>query len=486
MNLAFMIPAGPHDFMPTGSIRFDINGNPGPSNDPQACKAEETKVEAFKENPGYRHHGFGKYPYSSDVKAQYKKELFDTNFLKNLIEKCSQVLSNEKTIPHITVDLNFVTRFVIVGDVHGQFYDVLKIFSMHGNPSLENQYLFNGDFVDRGPDSLEIVILLMMWKIVFPDAFFLNRGNHEIKNTNGQQGFLKECREKLGDVEGTQIWEHINDKVFKFLPLGHVLKTKISGHDSNLLVVHGGIPEGMSGEKQSSDRWILQKEEIVKANSGETLDRKVTDFGRLNACDYKPGDEVAHEFLWNDPIDPAKEKNDGNGGFRTGRGGAATGTKMFGRGALDQFLKNTQVDCIFRSHEPERTRGSGFMEHFGGLLYTVFSAPQFNARGGHPKLLNFNDPDPGAVFVFGREHASLTSGFEPCDRQNHKKFRVYADLGGKLSMPKEEDIKPEDPKILFGTFHQFYEEPARIRKDANGLIESKPIVTQPPVAAVAQ
>ena len=77
----------------------------------------------------------------------------------------------------------------VCGDVHGQFYDLLNIFEMNGEPSPENPYLFNGDFVDRGSFSVEVILTLFAYKLACPEAMHLTRGNHESKNMNKIYGF---------------------------------------------------------------------------------------------------------------------------------------------------------------------------------------------------------------------------------------------------------------------------------------------------------
>jgi len=121
--------------------------------------------------------------------------------------------------PHITV----------CGDTHGQFYDVCNIFEMNGYPSANNPYLFNGDFVDRGSFSVEVVLTYLLFKIHDPSCIFLTRGNHETKNMNRIYGFEGEVRAKYDD----KIFELFLE-VFGHLPLAGVI-------DGKVFVTHGGL-----------------------------------------------------------------------------------------------------------------------------------------------------------------------------------------------------------------------------------------------------
>merc|ERR1719478_513491 len=134
------------------------------------------------------------------------------------------ILASEASIVDVPVPKG--THLTVCGDVHGQYYDLLNIFKLNGMPSEENPYLFNGDFVDRGSFSVETILTLLAFKVRFPKAFHLNRGNHESVDMNKMYGFEGEVKEKCGE----SVMPLFTD-LFQWLPLGHVIGGKV-------LVVH--------------------------------------------------------------------------------------------------------------------------------------------------------------------------------------------------------------------------------------------------------
>ncbi|KAL0720307.1 hypothetical protein Bca4012_034906 [Brassica carinata] len=233
-------------------------------------------------------------------------------------------------------------HFTVCGDVHGQFYDLLNIFELNGLPSEENPYLFNGDFVDRGSFSVEIILTLFAFKCMSPSSIYLARGNHESKSMNKIYGFEGEVRSKLSEK-----FVELFAEVFCYLPLAHVINEKI-------FVVHGGL-FSVDGVKLSDIRAI---------------DR---------FCE-PPEEGLMCELLWSDP-QPLP-----------GRGPSKRGVGLsFGGDVTKKFLEDNNLDLVVRSHE---VKDEGYEVDHDGKLITVFSAPNYcDQMGNKGAFIRFEAPD---------------------------------------------------------------------------------------------
>lgn len=212
----------------------------------------------------------------------------------------------------------------ICGDVHGQYYDLLRLFEYGGFPP-ESNYVFLGDYVDRGKQSLETICLLLAYKIKYPENFFILRGNHECASINRIYGFYDECKRRFG----IKLWKTFTD-CFNCLPCAAVI-------DEKIFCMHGGL----SPELTSLD----QIKRIVRPTD-------VPDTGLL--CD----------LLWSDP------DKDIDGWGENDRGVSFT----FGEDIVAQFLHKHDLDLICRAHQVVE---DGYEFFARRQLVTLFSAPNY-------------------------------------------------------------------------------------------------------------
>ncbi|XP_020780941.1 serine/threonine-protein phosphatase with EF-hands 2 [Boleophthalmus pectinirostris] len=160
------------------------------------------------------------------------KQLLHARYVLQLLGETWRLL---RILPNIThVSTTHAKEITICGDLHGHLEDLLLIFYKNGLPSSERPYVFNGDFVDRGKNSLEIVLILFGFLLVYPNDVHLNRGNHEDHMVNLRYGFTKEVLGKYR-VHGKKILKLMH-KIFSWLPLATVV-------DHKVLIVHGGISD---------------------------------------------------------------------------------------------------------------------------------------------------------------------------------------------------------------------------------------------------
>ncbi|XP_039635726.1 serine/threonine-protein phosphatase with EF-hands 2-like isoform X2 [Perca fluviatilis] len=166
------------------------------------------------------------------VEAFKHKQQLHAQYVLQLLGETWRLLRIFPNISQISAYHN--KQITICGDLHGQLEDLLLIFYKNGLPSSEKPYVFNGDFVDRGKNSLEILLILFGFLLVYPNDVHLNRGNHEDHIVNLRYGFTKEVLGKYR-VHGKKILKLLQ-KIFSWLPLATVI-------DNKVLIVHGGISD---------------------------------------------------------------------------------------------------------------------------------------------------------------------------------------------------------------------------------------------------
>ncbi|XP_033119283.1 serine/threonine-protein phosphatase PP1-like [Anneissia japonica] len=212
----------------------------------------------------------------------------------------------------------------IVGDIHGQFDDLLRHFDKLGYPP-EANFIFLGDYVDRGKKSLETICLLLCYKIKYPNNFFLLRGNHECASINRIYGFYDECKRRYN----IKLWKTFTD-CFNCLPIAGVI-------EGTIFCMHGGLSP-----------------DLKTINQLQNIDRplEVPDHGMV--CD----------LLWSDPDE------DITGFGENDRGVSYT----FGGDVVRHFLKDNDLSLIVRAHQVVEDGYEFFQKR---KLVTIFSAPNY-------------------------------------------------------------------------------------------------------------
>ncbi|KAJ6983032.1 serine/threonine-protein phosphatase PP1 isozyme 4 [Populus alba x Populus x berolinensis] len=212
----------------------------------------------------------------------------------------------------------------ICGDIHGQYSDLLRLFEYGGFPPGAN-YLFLGDYVDRGKQSLETICLLLAYKIKYPENFFLLRGNHECASINRIYGFYDECKRRFN----VRLWKSFTDS-FNCLPVAALI-------DDKILCMHGGLSPDLTN--------LDQIRNLPRPTA-------VPDTGLL--CD----------LLWSDP------GRDVKGWGMNDRGVSYT----FGPDKVQEFLTKHDLDLVCRAHQVVEDGYEFFADR---QLVTIFSAPNY-------------------------------------------------------------------------------------------------------------
>lgn len=254
-----------------------------------------------------------------------------------LVNRAADVFRRDKTIEFIEVE--GLEKITVVGDVHGQFIDVLRIFKNLGWPSESKKYLFNGDVVDRGRQSIQCLLLLYALKITFPKSVFINRGNHESEMC-GIGTFFKDSHKF--DPSGELF--KAAQRGFVALPLAHVINDRI-------YVVHGGVRSEYSID-----------------------DLKNVNRFALNESSYK----FFCASLWDDASELVGVRDNPSRG---------PSSRLFGPDVTQAFLERNDLNLLIRSHTYVQ---SGVELSQGGRCLTIFSAPNYCGQGNVAAVVTFN------------------------------------------------------------------------------------------------
>ncbi|KFZ10459.1 hypothetical protein V502_08107 [Pseudogymnoascus sp. VKM F-4520 (FW-2644)] len=359
--------------------------------------------------------------------------------VRELCYKARELLVEEGNVVTVTAPVT------ICGDIHGQFHDLMELFRVGGDVP-DTNYLFMGDFVDRGFYSLESFLLLLCLKVRYPDRMTLIRGNHESRQITTVYGFYDECLRKYGSAN---VWRYCCD-VFDYLALGAIVLnasatlqpndkipirpqapeiTNTEDYDEadieiEVLNSEGGIlhrfprkgskrndvlvrtppasttptktgPPGSGASAHSNGTSGSNSSAVFCVHGGlsplaETLDK-------IRLIDRKQ--EVPHEgsmcdLLWSDPEDIQ--------GWGLSPRGAGF---LFGASTVQNFNHANNISMIARAHQLVM---EGFKEMFDNTIVTVWSAPNYCYRCGNvAAIMELGEDGGGGDGVLARSNGEV-------------------------------------------------------------------------------
>lgn len=257
----------------------------------------------------------------------------------------------------------------VVGDLHGSLADLNAIFDRQGTPSPSNRFIFNGDYVDRGTDGVEVILVLCAYKVLHPNSVHLNRGNHEDVLVNQSYGFQKECVNKY---DKTLFGKVIT--VFKNLPLCCIVGGGREHGEKGLFVVHGGLfsmPDVTIDDINAIKRSKYAS--VIVQNKHPSRD-----------------DQIVEDMTWSDPT-----MDNALGIYPSERGSGIE----FGPDVTLAWLKKIQCNTLIRSHEciedgcdytpiPDKEQS-----RIQFSLFTVFSASNYSDGDNQAAVMNYTSLD---------------------------------------------------------------------------------------------
>ncbi|KAI6208836.1 Serine/threonine-protein phosphatase [Aphelenchoides besseyi] len=251
------------------------------------------------------------------------KQLTETQ-VKLLCDKAREILKEESNVQEVKCPVT------VCGDVHGQFHDLMELFKM-GGKTPDTNYLFMGDYVDRGYYSVETVSLLVCLKVRYRDRVTILRGNHESRQITQVYGFYDECLRKYGN---SKVWNYFTD-LFDYFPLTALV-------DGQIFCLHGGLSPSI-----------------------DTLDH----IRSLERIQEVPHEGPMCDLLWSDPDD--------RGGWGISPRGAGY---TFGQDISETFNHSNGITLISRAHQLVM---EGYNWCHDRNVVTVFSAPNYCYRCGN-------------------------------------------------------------------------------------------------------
>ncbi|GMI14800.1 hypothetical protein TrVE_jg9005 [Triparma verrucosa] len=287
--------------------------------------------------------------------------------VKELCEMAKQILHQEKNVAEVQCPVT------ICGDIHGQYYDLQELFRI-GGPCPDSNYLFMGDYVDRGYYSLETVTLLVALKVRHPTRITILRGNHESRQITQVYGFYDECLRKYGNAN---VWKYFTD-TFDYLPMTAVVASQI-------FCLHGGLSPSI-----------------------DTLDHA----RQLDRVQEVPHEGPMCDLVWSDPDD------------RCGWGISPRGAGYtFGQDITEQFTHVNNLSFISRAHQLVM---EGYQWQHNDKVVTIFSAPNYCYRCGNQAAIMEVPDNVENLMEGGIQSAVKFAQFDPAPRDEnwHKSERT--------------------------------------------------------------
>jgi len=353
----------------------------------------------------------------------------------------------------------------VLGDIHGNLED-LHFFSDNlwrlGLSLTAGNFLFLGDYVDRGLQCLECVAYLFCLKLQNPHKIFLLRGNHETRDVNGWEehygprSFIHQCRARFGDDIGYRLWEVIN-QAFDRLPLAAVI-------DQDIFCVHGGIPRPISMMNSISLPLTAATVSATANDATTSTTTRIQDILTVPKVaginpPYEHEDEmyqqVASDCIWSDPASEEQEMTtvDPVSGYGESlRGGGAI---CFGHKAVTQFLEQQDYSYIMRAHE---AHAEGVAISKGARVFTVFSTSKDHNQGqnamagcilvDNEKLQVINrSPAYKNQYVHRRDSVSLANLSEP-EIQKRIQLGLVTTDGTEETDNDDDGVAQEDEELV--------------------------------------
>ena len=285
----------------------------------------------------------------SQIQRVLEFEILTEAECKSLCERVKAILQEESNVQHVPAPVT------VCGDIHGQFHDLKELFRIGGNPP-ETNYLFLGDYVDRGFHSIETVTLMFLYKLRYSDRITILRGNHESRQITQVYGFYDECLRKYSS---SNVWKYFTD-TFDYLPLTAVVENQI-------FALHGGLSPSI-----------------------DSLDN----IRQLDRVQEVPHEGAMCDLLWSDPDD------------RCGWGISPRGAGYtFGQDIAEQFLQTNGLKLIARAHQLVM---EGYNWSHNRNVVTIFSAPNYCYRCGNQAAVMEVDEHMKYTFI----------QFDPAPRQD--------------------------------------------------------------------